>query len=57
MVDLIVVDHRLRQAPEVPVEAAQQVRCITVTRDETNGTLLITRVRNPGPQPKEQEWR
>ena len=44
-----------RQAPEVPVEAAQQVRWMTATRDETNGTLLITWARNPGPQPTEQD--
>ena len=42
-----------RQAPEVPGEAAQQVRWMTATRDETNGTLLITWVRNPNPQPTE----
>ena len=44
-----------RQAPEVPVEAAQQVRWMTATRDETNGTLLITWARNPSPQPTEQD--
>ena len=43
-----------RQALEVPGVAAQQVRWMTATRDETNGTLLITWVRNPSPQPTEQ---
>lgn len=40
-----------RQAPGVPEEAAQRVRWMAVTRDETNGTLLITWARNPSPQP------
>ena len=44
-----------RQAREVPVEAAQQERWMTATRDETNGTLLITWARNPSPQPTEQD--
>ena len=43
-----------RQAPGVPGEAAEQVRWMTATRDETNGTLLITWARNPRPQPTEQ---
>lgn len=43
-----------RQAPGVPGEAAQQVRWMTATRDETNGTLLITWARNPTPQPTQQ---
>ena len=44
-----------RQAPEVPREAAQEVRWLSVTRDETNGTLLITWARNPAPQPEGQD--
>ena len=43
-----------RQAPAVPKEAAQRVRWMTATRDESNGTLLITWARNPRPQPEEQ---
>ena len=43
-----------RQAPGVPGEAAQQVQWMTATRDETNGTLLITWARNPSPQPTQQ---
>ena len=44
-----------RQAPEVPREVTQPVRWMTVTRDETNGTLLITWARNPSPQPTGQD--
>ena len=44
-----------RQALEVPGVAAQQVRWMTATRDETNGRLLITWARNPSPQPTEQD--
>ena len=44
----------LRQAPAVPREAAQPVRWMTATRDESNGTLLITWIRNPSPQPEER---
>ncbi len=44
-----------RQAPGVPGEAAQQVRWITATRDETNGTLLNTWARTPTPQPAQQK--
>jgi hypothetical protein len=44
-----------RQAPGVPREAGEQVRWMTATRDETNGTLLITWSRNPGPQPTAQD--
>ena len=44
-----------RQAPGVPREAGEQVRWMTATRDETNGTLLIAWVRNPSPQPTEQD--
>ena len=43
-----------RQVPGVPGEAGQQVRWMTATKDETNGTLLITRARNPSPQPTQQ---
>ena len=45
---------RRQVVPDVPREAAQQVRWMTATRDETNGTLLITWARNPRPQPEEQ---
>ena len=44
-----------RQAPGVPGEAAEQVLWMTATRDETNGTLLITWARNPSAQPTEQD--
>ena len=44
-----------RQAPGVPGEAAQHVRWMAATRDETNGTLLITWARNPTPQPTQQD--
>ena len=44
-----------RQASGVPREAGEQVRWMTATRDETNGTLLITWARNPSPQPTEQD--
>ncbi len=44
-----------RLAPGVPGEAGEQVRWMTATRDETNGTLLITWARNPSPQPTEQD--
>ena len=43
-----------RQAPGVPGEAAEQVRWMAATRDETNGTLLIKWARNPSPQPTQQ---
>ena len=43
------------QARGVPREAAQDVRWLSVTRDETNGTLLITWARNPVPQPEGQD--
>ena len=44
-----------RQAPNVPAEAAQRLHWMTATRDDTNGTLLITWARNPRPQPQDQE--
>ncbi len=43
------------QARGVPREAAQDVRWLSATRDETNGTLLITWARNPVPQPEGQD--
>ena len=45
---------RRQVVPEVPREAGEQVRWMTATRDETNGTLLITWARNPRPQPEGQ---
>ena len=43
------------EARGVPREAAQDVRWLSVTRDEINGTLLITWARNPVPQPEGQD--